>query len=137
MPLTGIVNDWGSLMPQLVRLGAILSCSFGTAPTPMVVPYRKPVVPNALPIATIMDFLPIDNIPSFVGCTSPANPASGGGVLSPAPCIPATTSPWFPGYPRIQIDGIPALSPGSTCQCNWQGEIKIDEPGQETASTDA
>lgn len=130
-------------MPELVSLGAVLSCSFGTAPMPMIVPPETPVLEDGLPAATIMNFVPLENIPSFVMCTSIANPEveaatiAAEGVLTPMPCVPATNSPWFPGAPAVLIDGIPALCSGSMCLCDWFGEITIDEPGQETGSTDA
>jgi Domain of unknown function (DUF4280) len=130
-------------MPQLVSLGAVLSCSFGSAPMPMLVPPETPVLEDAMPAATIMDFVPLENIPSFGMCTSLANPevaaatAANFGVLTPMPCVPVTTTPWFPGAPAVLLDGMPALCTGSMCLCDWLGEITIDEPGQETASTDA
>jgi hypothetical protein len=48
-----------------------------------------------------------------------------------------TGAPWFPGAPTVLIEGFPALCTGSMCLCDWLGEITIDEPGEETASTDA
>jgi hypothetical protein len=129
-------------MPQLVSLGAVLSCSFGTLPTSMIVLPETPVLEDELPAATIMDFIPLENIPSFGLCSSLANPevaaatAAAGGVLTPMPCIPVTNSPWFPGAPTVLLEGLPALCTGSMCMCDWLGEITIDEPGQESASTD-
>lgn len=130
-------------MPQLVSLGAVLSCSFGSAPMPMVVPPEVPVMTDMLPAATIFDFVPLENIPSFGMCSSLANPevatatALADGVLTPMPCVPVTTSPWFPGAPEVLLEGMPALCTGSMCLCDWLGEIEIDEPGQETASTNS
>jgi hypothetical protein len=130
-------------MPQLVSQGAVLSCSFGTAPMPMIVPPETPVFEDTMPAATIMDFVPLENIPSFGMCISLANPevdaatAANFGVLTPVPCLPATMAPWFPGAPAVLLEGMPALCMGSMCLCDWLGEITIDEPGQETASTDA
>jgi hypothetical protein len=130
-------------VPQLVSLGAVLSCSFGTAPSPMIVPPENPVFEDSLPAATILDFVPIENIAPFGLCTSLANPevaaatALADGVLTPMPCVPVTTSPWFPGAPTVLLEGIPALCTGSMCLCDWLGEISIDEPGQESASTEA
>lgn len=129
-------------MPQLVSLGAVISCSFGTVPMPMIVPPEAPLLATVLPVATILDFIPLENIPSFGLCTSLANPevaaatAAAFGVLTPMPCVPVTTSPWFPGAPSVLAAGIPALCTGSMCLCDWLGEISIDEPGQEAASTD-
>jgi hypothetical protein len=129
-------------MPQLVSLGAVLSCNFGTEPMPMIVPPGT-VLEEAMPAATIMDFVPLENIPSFGMCTSLANPevaaatAANFGELTPMPCVPVTTAPWFPGAPGVLLEGTPALCTGSMCHCDWLGEITIDEPGQETASTNA
>ncbi|MBB4100066.1 DUF4280 domain-containing protein [Sphingomonas kyeonggiensis] len=125
-------------MPQLVSLGSVLSCSFGTVPMPMIVPPEVPVLADGLPAATIRDFVPFENIPAFGLCRSLANPevaaatAAAQGVLTPMPCVPVTTSPWFPGAPEVLLDGVPALCMGSMCLCAWLGEIRIDEPGQES-----
>lgn len=129
-------------MPQLVSLGAVVSCSFGTSPMPMIVPPEAPLLATMLPVATILDFVPLENIPSFGMCTSLANPevaaaSAVAGVLTPMPCVPVTTSPWFPGAPEVLAEGIPALCTGSMCLCDWLGEISIDEPGQESAGTNA
>lgn len=129
-------------MPQLVSLGAVVSCSFGAAPMPMLIPPEAPVVATMLPVATIFDFVPIENIPSFGLCTSLANPevaaatAAAFGVLTPMPCVPVTTSPWIPGAPTVLLEGMPALCTGSMCLCDWLGVITIDEPGQELVTTD-
>lgn len=130
-------------MPQLVSLGSVLSCSFGTVPMPMIVPPEVPVLTDLLPAATIFDFVPLENIPSFGLCSSLANPevaaatAAAEGVLTPMPCIPVTTSPWVPGAPTVLLEGMPALCMGSLCMCDWLGEITIDEPGQESNLTDS
>jgi len=126
-------------MPQLVSLGSVLSCSFGAAPAPMIVPPEVPVLADGLPAATIRDFVPFENIPAFGLCSSLANPevaaatAAAQGVLTPMPCVPATSAPWFPGAPEVLLDGVPALCRGSMCLCAWLGEITIEEPGQESA----
>lgn len=130
-------------MPQLVSLGAMVSCSFGTIPMPLIVLPESPVLTDVLPAATILDFVPLENIPSFGLCMSLANPevdaatAAAFGVLVPMPCIPVTTSPWVPGGPTVLLEGIPALVEGSVCLCDWLGVIEIDEPGQESVMTDA
>lgn len=130
-------------MPQLVSDGAVVSCSFGTVPMPLIVLPESPVLTDALPAATIMDFVPLENIPSFGLCTSILNPEveaatiAAFGVLTPMPCLPVTTSPWLPGGPVVLLEGMPALTEGSICLCDWMGVIEIDEPGQETNSTDS
>jgi hypothetical protein len=52
------------------------------------------------------------------------------GVLTPMPCIPATTAPWTPGNPTVLIGNMPALNNGSKCLCTWAGIISILVPGQ-------
>jgi hypothetical protein len=94
------------------------------------------VMASSLPVATITDFAPMVNIPTFGMCSSLANPevasatAAALGVLTPMPCVPATISPWTPGSAVLMISGVPALTQESTCQCMWGGAITITFPGQ-------
>jgi hypothetical protein len=112
-----------------------MQCSFGMAPSSLVVPPANMVTAGA-PAANIMDFKPNANIPPFGMCQSMANPqvasatAAAQGVLTPQPCIPVTTSPWAPGSPMVLIGNQPALTDTSTCMCTWGGVIKINSPGQ-------
>lgn len=122
-------------MPKLVVAGAVLQCSFGSAPCPLVVlPARKTIAPT--PAATIMDHIPITNIATFAMCNSLANPTvatattAAAGVLTPMPCVPATSTPWAIGAPTVLIGNIPALDDISTCMCMWAGVVKITFPGQ-------
>jgi hypothetical protein len=86
-----------------------------------------------------MDYVPMMNIMPFGMCTSPANPqvaaatAAALGVLTPQPCIPATSSPWTPGSPQVMLANQPALNDTSTCMCMWAGVITITNPGQTEA----
>jgi hypothetical protein len=79
------------------------------------------------------------NIMPFGMCTSPGNPqvaaatAAALGVLTPQPCIPATSSPWAPGSPQVMLANQPALNDTSTCMCMWAGVITITNPGQTEA----
>lgn len=123
-------------MPLQVVMGATLQCSFGLAPSSLVVlPQHRVMVGNQL-AANIMDHIPMANILPFGMCTSPANPmvaaatAAALGVLTPMPCIPATAAPWTPGAPTVLIDNMPALDNPSICMCNWAGVISIINPGQ-------
>lgn len=122
-------------MPEQVVMGALLSCSFGAAPAKLgVLPVNR-VNAEGQPAATIMDHKPMVNIAPFGVCKSMANPAVSSatsaamGVLTPMPCIPATSSPWTPGAAKTLIAGQPALHAKCTCTCNWGGMIKIDQPG--------
>ena len=123
-------------MGQLCCMGAVVKCSFGAAPSSLVVlPLGRPLAP--LPAATIMDNKPFANILPFGMCNSMANPmvaaatAAALGVLTPMPCIPATATPWIPGgAPTVLLGNMPALDANSTLMCNWAGVIKIAMPGQ-------
>jgi hypothetical protein len=126
-------------MPMQVVNGAQLQCSFGLAPSNLVVlPMNRRLTSNQL-AANIMDYVPMMNIMPFGMCTSPANPqvaaatAAALGVLTPQPCIPATSSPWTPGSPQVMLANQPALNDTSTCMCMWAGVITITNPGQTEA----
>lgn len=126
-------------MGQQVVTGAILQCSFGMTPSAlMVIPMGLPVMVGGILGATIMDFVPIANIPPFGMCSSLANPmvsaatAAALGVLTPMPCIPVTVAPWVPGSPTVLINNFPALNNSSKCFCSWGGVISINFAGQLT-----
>jgi hypothetical protein len=55
------------------------------------------------------------------------------GVLTPQPCVPATSSPWTPGSPTVILANQPALNDTSMCMCMWAGVITITNPGQTEA----
>jgi uncharacterized Zn-binding protein involved in type VI secretion len=119
---------------------AMMMCSFGVAPATLNA-LNPTVLIGGMPAATIMDSKPMVNIPTFGMCTTPTNPvvasatAAALGVLTPMPCIPATSAPWVPGAPTALIAGNPALTAGSTCLCNWGGVIQMSFPGQVTTLT--
>ncbi len=124
-------------MGQLVCGGAMLQCSFGVAPSSlMVLPANR--VMTAMPIANIMDNKPMVNILPFGMCQSMANPtvaaatAAKFGVMTPMPCVPATAAPWAPGSPTVLVANLPALNSTSKCMCNWGGVISVTQPGQMT-----
>jgi hypothetical protein len=124
-------------MPQQVCMGAILQCSFGIAPSSLlVIPKGTPVLASIMPAATIMDFAPIANILPFGMCSSLANPMVAAattaalGVLTPMPCIPLTVGPWKPGAMKVIISNFPALPSTAICNCAWGGIIKVTSPGQ-------
>ncbi|MDD9945990.1 MAG: DUF4280 domain-containing protein [Myxococcales bacterium] len=118
-----------------VCMGATMQCTFGVAPSTLVVlPVNR--VLTTTPAANIMDNKPIVNVPPFGMCTSVANPtvaaatAAALGVLTPMPCIPMTMAPWAPGNPKVLIGNMPALDNMSKLMCNWGGVISILNPGQ-------
>ena len=122
-------------MSQQVIMGAILQCSFGVAPSSLVVLPINRVQVCYMPAATIMDHLPMVNIMPFGMCSAPSNPAvisataAAGGVLTPVPCVPVIPAPWIPGSPTVLVGGKPALNNSSTCLCTWAGVISISNPG--------
>lgn len=127
-------------MPQLVCHGATITCSFGTTPSTLLITPEKRVNVSNVPAATIMDYVPLKNIASFGMCSAPTNPAviaatsAASGVFTPAPCIPATSTPWTPGSATVLISGQPALHSGCQCMCTWLGAITVTSPGQFTTN---
>jgi hypothetical protein len=123
-----------------VTMAAMLKCSFGVAPSALMVLPINRVTAQAMPTATIQDHIPFLNIMPFAMCNSTSNPmvialtAAALGVFTPAPCIPVTTTPWTPGTPTVTIGGQPALDTGCTLLCMWAGEITITEPAQMTVT---
>ena len=96
-------------MAMHVCTGAILQCSCGAAPSPLLVSPTNRMLSGNVPAANIMDHKPLLNILPFAVCTSPANPAVAAasaaalGVLTPMPCLPATATPWIPGVPNVLL----------------------------------
>ena len=128
-------------MGQLVCGGAMIKCSFGVAPTSLIVLPINRVLSSGMPVANIMDYAPMVNIPTFGMCQSPANPtvitatAAAMGVLTPMPCIPNTVAPWTPGNPKTLIGSMPAINNSSKLVCLWGGMIAVTYPGQVTVQT--
>lgn len=116
------------------------ACSFGVAPSAlMVTPENKTLA--TMPLATVMDNVPMKNILPFGMCSSPANPAVASataaalGVLTPMPCIPVIVAPWAPGSTKVLIANKPALTGTSKLSCAYGGVIQISNPGTLTIST--
>ena len=125
-------------MGQAACMGGMMACSFGVAPSSLVVLPANRVMIGGPPGATIMDHAPIVNVPPFGMCSSPSNPtvaaatAAALGVLTPMPCVPATAAPWVVGAPTVLIGGMPALNATSKLMCSWGGVIQLTFPGQVT-----
>lgn len=124
-------------MGMQVCMGATTQCSFGVAPSTLMVLPANRVLTN-VPDANIMDNKPMVNIMPFGMCSSPANPAVAAataaalGVLTPMPCIPNTVAPWAPGSPTVLLANMPTLNNTSKLMCCWGGVIQILNPGQTT-----
>jgi hypothetical protein len=118
--------------------GALLKCSFGMAPSSMVVLPINRVMTSHVPAANIADHIPMVNIMPFGMCQSLANPvvaaatAAALGVLTPMPCIPATPAPWVAGAPTVILANMPGLNNTSTLNCMWGGVIQVAMAGQAT-----
>jgi hypothetical protein len=127
-------------MGQLVCNGAQATCSFGVAPSALVITPENRVMTSNVPAATIMDNIPMKNVLPFGMCTTLSNPqvaaatSAASGVLTPQPCIPVTTAPWTPGSPTVMIGNKPVLNNSCKLMCAWGGVISITTPGQFTVS---
>ena len=125
-------------MPMQVCNGAMLMCSFGLAPSSLVVLPANRVMTSNQPAANINDHIPMTNIMPFGMCTSLANPqvaaatSAALGVLTPQPCVPNTPAPWVPGSPTVMLANMPALNDTCTLNCLWAGVITITFAGQVT-----
>jgi|SRR6478735_6931566 hypothetical protein len=122
-------------MGQSVVAGAMLTCSFGLAPSTLVPKGVARVMIEGRPAAQVTDNITMANIPPFGMCNSLSNPqvvaatSAALGVLTPMPCIPVIVTPWMPGALRTQIGGVPALVSGSQCTCAYGGVVQITMPG--------
>ena len=116
--------------------GAMMQCSFGGAPSSLIV-IPKNILTSNMPQATIMDFAPMVNIMSFGMCNSVANPATKRPppvLFTPGPCVPNTVTPWAPGAPTVIMGTFPALDNMSKLACVWGGVIQFTAPGQTVAT---
>lgn len=111
----------------------MLQCSFGMAPsTLMVIDPTRPKCGN-MAMANIMDNIPTANIMPFGMCQSMANPsvasatAAAYGVLTPMPCMPVISAPWAPPGQEM-VMGKPALINNAKCMCQWGGVISVNNP---------
>lgn len=121
-------------MGDRVYLGAILRCSFGSAPSCLnMLPVSRSPADSS--IANIGDSSPMVNIPPFGLCMSMANPmvasttSAAHGVASPMPCVPGVSGCWHPGDPGVMVGNMPALTSGSTLACAYGGTIFVVHPG--------
>jgi hypothetical protein len=127
-------------MAMQVCMGAMMQCSFGMAPSSLVVLPENRTFTQQQPDANIMDHVPLVNINPFGMCMSVANPevaaatSAALGVLTPMPCIPVTPAPWTPGAPTVILGGSPTLDNTSTLMCIWGGVIQFVTPGEFTVT---
>jgi hypothetical protein len=127
---------------SIVCSGATLKCVFGLSTSSLeVTPVNRSFI-NNIPIATIMDCVPDENIFTFGECISPENPefisatAAADGVPTPVACLPAITEQWIPDKPEITVGAFNILTSVSKIECIWSGVISVVEPGQLYVSCD-
>ena len=119
-----------------VTSSAMISCTFGTNPCPLMASPGRKALLSGKPLLNISDFAPFTNVTSFGMCSSPSNPAvisataAALGVPTPAPCIPALVGPWIPGKPDKMVEGMPALTNQCRNTCMWAGQISFTNDGQ-------
>ena len=127
-------------MPKQVCMGALLRCSFGMAPSSLVVLPKNHVFTDQEPDANILDHISMVNIMPFGMCTSLGNPtvasatAAAWGALTPMPCVPNTPAPWVTGAPTVILGYAPTLDSPSKLMCVWGGIIQIAAPGELTVN---
>ncbi len=119
-----------------VSMGAITMCSFGAAPSALIVFPTSETLTDCMPAANIMAMAPIANVAPFGLCMSPANPmvaaatAAALGVLTPMPCIPMPVAPWIPTAPNVLLGAMPVVTATDMIMCAWGGVIKPIFPGE-------
>lgn len=114
------------------KAGDKIVCPFAMGGTAAlgVNPSRKVFLQNK-PMANIMDFQPMVDIPSFGMCSTLSNPAVAAatsaamGVLTPQPCVPVITGPWAVGKFDVLVEGFPALLITDKVTCAWGGVISF------------
>jgi hypothetical protein len=119
------ITDWRGSMPIPVRDGALLSCSFGSAPGVLMVEGDR--TGGKKPAASADT-----DLPRFGMCTSPNNPnvltaiGETQGSLQAVPCEPAPGE-WDDAQGRTLTGAAPL---DSTCrvECAWSGIIEIRSP---------
>lgn len=116
--------------------GAMCRCTFGAAPSSLVVLPKLPILICGLPVASVTDFIPMVNIMPFGMCSTLSNPsvasatAAAFGVLTPMPCVPVIVSPWVSTKPTVILPTGPAVQSDDMCMCAYGGVIKVSSPGQ-------
>jgi hypothetical protein len=119
-------------VPEMVATGAMLECSFCSAPTGLVIARKPKLFADKLPAANINDSK-IANVPTLAMCNTRSNPAVAAetaaamGAPTPAPCAPNLASPWAPGATKVMVEGVPAVLKSYTLSCMW-GRHRGNQP---------
>ncbi|UQZ87804.1 DUF4280 domain-containing protein [Deltaproteobacteria bacterium Smac51] len=124
-------------MPLIIPHNTTCRCSCGTGLCKLIVMPDKQVFIDDLPVATIMDHKSGLNLPTFIMCTTAANPAVAANSGAPAPCVPVLPSPWTAGSVNVKIHDEIILHETSTLNCVYGGLISIEQPSQTTCDVPA
>lgn len=124
-------------MGEVVVNGAMITCSFGSNPSELMVTSQSKCMVCGRPAATIMDAKPGVNISSFGLCSSLLNPQVASattaalGVLTPQPCGFIPGGMWSADKSKIILAGKPVLCNSSRLICGMgQGIITVTTTGQ-------
>ena len=119
-------------MGQVACQSACLRCTMSAGPAIFsAVPPKKSLSAN-MPVATIMHNKPFVNIMPFPGCVSLLNPTVVPPFVPMGLCVPVIPAPWFPGSPKVLVQGQPILNKQSKLACSYGGVITFAFPGQMT-----
>lgn len=121
---------------EYVVMSAQLECTFGSAPSNLVVLPQHRIQLKGKWRANIGDAKPFVNVLPFGLCKSLANPAvaaatsANRGTLTPMPCTPAC-SIWIATKTDLLLDGMPPLLTGDKAVCPLgAGMIEVKQSGQ-------
>jgi hypothetical protein len=123
-------------MSQFVVTGASLQCTFGTVPSAFIATNAPAIICGGKPMGVLSDGAPGVNIMPFGMCTSLANPvvaaatAAALGVLTPQPCLPASSGNWIPESSKVLGGSTPCLTMGCKLMCMYGGVINVTNSGQ-------
>ena len=131
----------------ITTCNASLQCSSGTLFTKMIVDPIKRVSIGGNPVANVLDFKPLYNIPGFGLCWNLMNPVvfaqtmtnlalTGKFVIIPTACSATMfPTPWVPPVPTVNVGKSPILKQGYTSSCWGLGSIQIVHCGQGADAT--
>lgn len=119
-----------------VSNGATLQCTCGLGETRLVVGglpvfHGRSLFPIAS-VATLLDCIPLVNIPPFQGCSASLNPQPPVGLLKA--CVPVFPAPWQSLVPGILIPPSVALDSGALLFCAYGGIVRVLDPGEMTTN---
>ncbi|HEU4323895.1 MAG TPA: PAAR-like protein [Roseiflexaceae bacterium] len=104
---------------KAVAAGAQLRCSVGSTPSVLIATSAVTVVTEGKVLASVMDHVPIANIPPFGVCS-----------ITGGPCVPVLPAPWTPSLTGLVTVSAPILPFNSTLLCAVGGQIMVADCNQ-------